>query len=141
MPKLTVRRVVLFVIAVVLVGSAYLFLTRKSAEEWNYKSIYLGMPVERVEAILGPGEQVPQSEVPSFVAAANPDEEVAFVERHRKAGTVPTARTYTTRYRYFVEGDVICHWQSRYYDIWIAFKDGKVYEKRIRNRNYLQRTR
>lgn len=139
MPKRTVRRVVFFVAAVVLAGSAYLIITQDSPEEKKDKQIQNGMTLAEVEAILGPGERALQSEVPSHPVAVNPDEEAAFIDRHRKAGTMPTAREYATKLRHFVEGDLIYHWRSasRNNETWVAFRDGKVCEKWFHDRNYL----
>jgi hypothetical protein len=117
--------------------AGYWLVTRDSPEEKNFKRVTVGMSVEEVEAILGPGTVMKQSEVMSYRVAVNPDEEAAFAERHRKAGTVPTARDYATRNRHVVEGDLIYHWESGYYETWIAFKDGKVCEKYLHNWNYL----
>ena len=127
MPRITTHRIV-FATACVLavVIGCFWYVTFESAEDRNFKRIAVGMSLEEVEAVLGPGTVMEQAEVMSHPVAVNLDEAAAFVERHRNAGTVPTAREYATRLKPVVEGDVIYYWKSGYYDTWIAFKDGKV---------------
>lgn len=134
------RTTYVMLVACVGIASGVLFIwwiVREPSEVRAYNRIEVGMSVEEVEAILGAGTVINQAQVPSYVVAVNPDEEAAFFERHRKAGTIPTVRDYATRYKPFVEGDVIYLWKWGYYEIWLAFKDGKVCEKWFRDLNYL----
>jgi hypothetical protein len=115
----------------------YWVVTQESPEEQKFKRIADGMTVEEVEGILGAGEVIPQAEVMGYRVPVNPEEEEAFRERHRKVGTVPTAREHETRNRYVVEGDPVYHWRLGSFEVWVAFKDGKVCEKYLKDWNYL----
>jgi hypothetical protein len=117
--------------------AGYWFVSQESQEEQKFKRIVDGMTVEEVEAILGTGEIISQSNVPSYRVAVNAQEVEAYHERHRKAGTVPTGREFETRDKYLVEGEVIYQWRSGCFEIWVAFKDDKVCEKHLKDWNYL----
>ncbi len=112
-------------------------LVREPAELRAFNRVEVGMSLEEVEALLGPGEVIDQRNVPSHVVAVNPAEEQAFRERARLAGTVPTARDYATRNNPLVEGDVDYYWELGYLEIWMAFKNGRVCEKYCHDWNYL----
>jgi hypothetical protein len=115
-------------------------LCRDSPPQINYKKIQIGMTIEEVQAILGEGTLVRQTEVPSRVVPLNPKDEEAAIERARRAGgPVPTARDYPTRTKPIVEGDYILRWVngSTGERILIAFKHGSVCEKDFYDPNYL----
>jgi hypothetical protein len=124
----------------VLIGFYYYRFVMDSPEYRNYKQVQIGMSVDEVQAILGPGTAVNQSEVPGIVVAVNPGDEVASEERARRSGRPPpTIRDYPTRIKPVVEGDYILQWvNSRTGErILVAFRDGKVCEKDYWDPNYL----
>lgn len=97
----------------------------------KYKQIKVGMSIEEVEAILGPGTPVKQAEVPTIRIAVNPKDAEAAAERDRKTGSPSTVREYPTRSKPVVEGDCILQWtgEPNGVRILVAFKNGKVCEK------------
>ena len=128
------------VLSLVLLGLVYVCFPKESRDFANYKEVRVGMSVEEVEAILGPGAPVKQEEVPSIVVPVNPQDAVDSLERAKKSGaTPPTARDYPTRIKPVVEGDYILQWKNS--ETWeriiVAFKDGKVCEKYYYDPNYL----
>ncbi len=136
------RKALLFtaVLGLVLFGLAYVYLSMDSRDFANYKEVRVGMSVEEVEAILGPGTLVKQEDLPTNVVPVNPQDEADSLENARKSGaTPPTGRGFPTRNKPVVEGDNILQWENRETGerIIVAFRDGKVCEKYYRNLNYL----
>ncbi len=128
------------VLSLVLLGLGYVYLSMDSRDFTNYNAVRVGMSVEEVEAILGPGTEVKQKYVPSIVVPVNPQDAVDSLERARKSGAPPpTARDYPTRNKPVVEGDYILQWVNSETGerIIVAFKDGKVCEKYYYDPNYL----
>jgi hypothetical protein len=124
----------------ILGGCCYVCFWMESPDFANYKRVQVGMSVEEVEAILGPGTPVGQAEVPQIVVAVSPEDAVAARERERRPGGPPsTARNYPTRLKPVVEGDHILMWVSGKTGerILVAFKDGKACEKHYHDPNYL----
>lgn len=124
-------------------GAVYALFWMQSPDFTNYSRIRVGMSVDDVQAILGPGTTIPGSEVPGIVVAVNSaDDAAAAVVREkaiRSGVSPPTARNYPTRIRGVVEGDTILRWQnsSTGERILVAFQDGKVCDKHYYDPNYL----
>src|SRR5262249_15726915 len=107
-----------------------------SRYQGRYNSIQPGMSREEVEALLGPGTEGKQSEVPQIHALVNPDDAVAISERDkqdRRTGRPPrTTRdpSIPTRLKHVVEGEQILHWSFETgEEVYVAFADGKVRQK------------
>lgn len=140
MRGLTRGLLILTPIAFLSLGAFYGCSVKDSPYSNNYGRVQVGMTVEEVEAILGPGSSVKQSEVPTVVVAVNPADVQASEERAKRAGRWPqTARDYPVRHKPVVEGDLILKWvDDRTGErILVAFKDGKVCEKHYWDPNYL----
>ena len=140
MRKFLVPIVIAILLGGILSASFYYCLVADSRDYSNYKRIQVGMSVDEVQAILGPGTTVGQREVPGIVVAVNPGDEPASEERARRAGrSPPTARDYPTRIKPVVEGDTILRWVNGETGerILVAFRDGKVCEKHYWDPNYL----
>ena len=138
----SMRTLILIAVPVALVVSAavYWLFWMESADFRKYKRLRIGMSVEEVQAILGPGSPLKQENVPQIVVEVNPADVDDSNERARRAGiTTPTARDYPTRRKPVVEGDVILKWENGETRevILVAFKDGKVCEKYYWDPNYL----
>jgi hypothetical protein len=133
------RKVVFAILTLLTIGAvAVLFICiwTDSPYQKGYKSIQPGMSREEVEALLGPGTEVKQSEVPQIRVLVNPDDAVKIAEKDeqdRRAGRPPrTVRdpSYPTRSKHVVEGDQILHWHNETgEEIYVAFEDGRVREK------------
>ncbi len=95
----------------------------------NYERVQVGMTIEEVQAILGPGTPIEQADVPLCLAAVNPEDAVAAIEKEKRSGTVATGRTYPIRQKPSVQGDYILRWQTAIDRVYVAFKEGKVCEK------------
>jgi hypothetical protein len=124
----------------VALGGVLYLLGRESPDFANYTRVRVGMSVDEVQAILGPGTVIPQAKVPTVVRAVNPADEDAARERARRSGgPPPTARDYPVRRKPLVEGDYILRWVNSETGerILVAFKDGKVCEKNYWDPNYL----
>jgi hypothetical protein len=126
-----VRKLLLVVtlLGVALCGLIYAVCVADSPAFAAYKRIHVGMSIDEVQAVLGPGTRVNQEQVPTTVVAVNPADAEASRERARRAGGPPqTARDYPARHQPFVEGDYILRWEIRDTGaiIFVAFKDGKV---------------
>lgn len=112
-------------------GLAYLMLVRESADFVKFKQIRIGMSVDEVQVLLGPGTPVAQGGVPSVVRAVNPDDAIASESRARQEGRSPsTVRDYPVRHKPVVEGDAVLEWVNAKTRerILVAFKDEKVCE-------------
>lgn len=139
----SVALLLLAALGVILGGWLYASFWRDSPDFTNYNRLQVGMSIDDVQAILGPGTAIPQSEVPGIVVAVNPgDDAAAAVTRDKaiRAGvTPPTARDYPTRNKPVVEGDLILRWKNErtWERILVAFKDGKVCEKHYWDPSYL----
>ena len=135
------RKFILIAIpSALLVGACYWLFWMESADYRKYKRVQVGMSVDEVQAILGPGTPIGQEKVPGIVVAVNPADVDASLERARRAGrSPPTARDYPTRVKPVVEGDFILQWVNDKTGerILVAFKDGKVCEKDYWDPNYL----
>jgi len=109
-----------------------------SPSEKNYQKITVGMSVEEVEVLLGPGTVVHQNEVPGIVVSLNPADD-ARERESGSSGSPSTARNYPTRIKPLVEGDHILQWVDNKSGerILVAFKGGIVFEKNYWNPNYL----
>jgi hypothetical protein len=124
MRKLVLTLTLIAAFGVILCGGLYILVASDPPEFASYNRIHVGMSVDDVEAILGPGTAVAQSEVPQTVRAVNPADE-------RFLAPNATCRTYPTRLKPVVEGDHILKWRycTNSRTIWIAFRDGLVCEK------------
>lgn len=122
-----------------LVGLVYAFISGESRFQQDYQRIQVGMSVDEVQAILGPGTPVKQREIPTTVVPVNPEDARAADERARKLGqSPPTTREYPTRHKPLVEGDYILRWTNSHGErILVGFRDGKVCEKDYYDPNYL----
>ena len=106
----------------------------------SFRRVQVGMSVDEVQAILGPGTQVAQVEVPTNVIPVNLQDAIDSADRARKSNrSPPTFRDYPTRLKPVVEGDYILRWvDSRTGErILVAFKEGMVCEKQFYDPNYL----
>ena len=123
--------------AVLVVLYSFLF-PPDSTHYSNYQRIQEGMTLEEVQTILGPGTEIDLNEVPGIVVAENPAEELAFLQKARREGTTPTSRSYPTRVKPVVEGDRVFRWidEKTQERILVAFRNGKVCEKRFWDLNY-----
>jgi len=124
------------VCGIILAGTYYVYSTYyvyfwESPEFTKYRRIQVGMSVEEVQAILGPGTALNQTDVPTFVVAVNPKDAEAAKEKARRSGLPsPTTRDYPIRHQYVVEGDSILQWIGRTGErILVAFKGGEVCQK------------
>ena len=134
------RKTILLLAALGLfLGLAYVCFVTESRDFANYTCIRVGMSIEEVQAILGPGTTVKQEEVPGFVVAVNPQDAVGSIGRARKVGPIATCRDYPTRIKPVVEGDHILRWVNSETGerILVAFKDGRACEKDFYDPNYL----
>ncbi len=98
----------------------------------KYRLVEVGMTQDRVESLLGPGTEIPPSEVPTTVVPLNPGDARASYERARRKGLPPpTVRDYPVRDKPVVEGDRVLRWLGEHNGalILVAFREGKVVEK------------
>jgi hypothetical protein len=134
------HKIAAFLFIILICGVCIHLLCRDSRDLANYKKVQIGMTVDEVQAILGTGTPVRQTEVPSIVVALNPKDEEAARERARMNGGPPsTARDYPTKHKPVVEGDHILKWKNAETGelILVAFKEGRVCEKYFYDANYL----
>lgn len=127
-------------LSLIFLGLFYVCFERESHDFAIYKVVQVGMSVDEVQAILGPGTSVTQEEVPTIVVAVNPQDAENAREKARKSGgPPPTVRDYPTRSKPVVEGDYILRWVNSKTGecILVAFKDDRVYEKYYHDPNYL----
>lgn len=133
------RKSLVFLLVFVLVGIAccgglfYVVFWQDSPDFAKYKRIQVGMSVDEVQAILGLGTRINQSDVPQIEVFVNPADEKAAAEKMKKLGPRWTTkiRDYPMRPKPIVEGDLILKWENDRTGarILIAFRDGKVCEK------------
>lgn len=107
----------------------------------NYQRVRVGMSLDEVEAILGPGRPIPQSQVPGHVRAVNPDDERAEIDEAKRAGrSPPTHRgNYPTHVVPVVEGDTVLEWVTPGSGerILLGFRGGKVSGRYYFDPNFL----
>ena len=88
----------LAVLGALVLGLFYSQFVADSRDYSNYKRVQVGMSVDEVQAVLGPGTPVNQAEVPGIVVAMNPADAVAAREKaKRSGGPPPTARSRKLR--------------------------------------------
>ncbi len=127
-------------LGVISLGWCWSIFSGDSHDFTNYKRVQVGMSIEEVQAILGPGSLVKQAELPTTIVAVNPNDAVAAQEKEKMSGGSPTTtRDYPVRHKPVVEGDYILRWVNNRTGerILVAFKDGKVCEKDFYDPNYL----
>src|SRR5579871_5017442 len=98
----------------------------------KYRLIEVGMTQDRVESLLGPGTEIPSSEVPTTVVPLNPDDARVSEDRARRLGLPPsTVRDYPIRQKPVVEGDRVFRWQGEHNGalILVALRAGRIVEK------------
>jgi hypothetical protein len=131
--KTLVSVVVLLMVAlpVGLVGACYFWLGRP--EFWlgpfyrNYQRIEVGMTLEQVETILGPGQKIHPGDVPTYRREVPPPG-----VKYEPPGPTVTAYRYPTKEVPVVEGDRFYRWlehpdrPNSTSFIVVAFRDGKV---------------
>jgi hypothetical protein len=75
----------------------------------NYRRVQVGMTVADVESLLGPGQEIPEEEVPGVPA---------YVKPMRKGRSAP-----------IIEGDLFYRWDDGYTEVYVGFKGHRVHEK------------